>query len=210
MDLLLNRLIDLLLDYYGPTPYALVFGMLLLCGLGLPLPEDLTLIAGGLMVYFGVCEPWPMVLTGLVGVLLGDSMMWFLGHRYGKKLVKLKFIKVLLSEERLNYARKKLQSPKAAHILFWARFMPGFRAPLFFSSGLLKIPYSMLFIWDGLAALLSVPAIILSLYYYGDRFELAIRWIQRVEHGIVLLVLAGVAILFAKIYIDKRRLRSLR
>lgn len=205
MDSILNNLIDFLLDYYGPTPYVLIFLMLLVCGVGLPLPEDLTLISGGLLVYFGVCDPVPMVLTGLLGVMVGDSLMWFLGNRYGKSLLENRVVSKILSKERLNYARRKLESPKASQILFWARFMPGFRAPLYFSSGLLHIPFKKFFLWDGLAALLSVPAIILSIYYYGDRFERAIRWIQRVEHGIVFFVVGVVLLLVAKMWLNKRK-----
>ena len=35
----------------GGLAYAVVFGVLLLCGMGLPIPEDVSLILGGYLVF---------------------------------------------------------------------------------------------------------------------------------------------------------------
>ena len=57
--------------------YLAVFGMLLACGLGLPLPEDITLVAGGYTVYLAQLKhldgPYllPMIVVGLCGVMCG-------------------------------------------------------------------------------------------------------------------------------------------
>src|SRR5208283_3534046 len=49
--------------------YARLFLVLILCGLGLPVPEDLALLAGGFMVYRGTTAyPWTL-LVALVGVV---------------------------------------------------------------------------------------------------------------------------------------------
>ena len=37
---MLDKFIDFLLNFYGPTPYLLILGVLLLCGAGLPVPDD--------------------------------------------------------------------------------------------------------------------------------------------------------------------------
>ncbi|MBU6152947.1 MAG: hypothetical protein KGP28_01475, partial [Bdellovibrionales bacterium] len=56
-----NFIVDFLIDYYGPIPYLAIFLILLACGLGVPIPEDITLIAGGILTYYGVCDVWLMI-----------------------------------------------------------------------------------------------------------------------------------------------------
>ncbi|HUP57833.1 MAG TPA: DedA family protein, partial [Bdellovibrionota bacterium] len=99
----MELLVDFLLNFYGPTPYFLIFGILLACGLGLPIPEDITLFAAGLLAYYGIANLWVMIAMCMVGVLLGDSIIFWLGATYGRKLTKKWFFHKLLPDERLDY-----------------------------------------------------------------------------------------------------------
>ncbi|NDF13826.1 DedA family protein [bacterium] len=182
-----NLIVDFLIDYYGPIPYAAIFVILLACGLGVPIPEDITLIAGGILTYYGVCDVWLMIAVGLVGVLLGDSIMYFLGHRFGRKLLKRWPFRMLLDEKRIDSIRGKLHK-HGAKLLFSARFMPGVRSTVFFASGVLHYPYRKMLIYDGAAAILSVPAIVYSVYYFGDFLESVIRYIKKAEAGIIAVI----------------------
>lgn len=192
----MDILIDFLLNFYGPTPYLLVFGILLLCGFGLPIPEDITLIAGGLLAYYGVCDLYTMIAVSFFGVMLGDSAMWFLGHKYGRRILQKPFFHRLLPDERIKAASLKLNQRGSRRMLFFARFMPGLRAPIFFTSGLLHVPFARFFLMDGLAAVLSVPLFVGSIYYFGDQLDVVVRWIKKVEHGIIFIIL-GVAVVVA-------------
>ena len=61
--------------------------MLILCGMGLPMPEDIALLAGGFLVHRGITQ-YPMTLVvSLVGVVAGDNSLFFLGRRFGTSLV---------------------------------------------------------------------------------------------------------------------------
>ena len=42
-------------------------------------------------------------------------------------------------------------------VLFVGRFLPGLRAPIFFTAGSTKVTFWKVFFFDGLAALISVP-----------------------------------------------------
>jgi membrane protein DedA with SNARE-associated domain len=204
----MDLLVDFLLNFYGPTPYLLVFGILLLCGFGIPIPEDVTLFAGGLLAYYGVVDLYAMIFVGLAGVMVGDSTMWFLGHKYGRVLMQKAFFKKLLPEERLQMASRKLNEKGANRLLFFARFMPGLRAPLFFTSGLLHVPFWRFFTMDGLAALISVPAIVGAVYYFGDELDSVVRWIKNVEHGIVFVVLGAVLVMGVKWWMTHRKAKA--
>jgi membrane protein DedA with SNARE-associated domain len=72
----MDRLLAILMGLTSPWTYLLVFGILLACGLGLPIPEDITLFAAGLISYYGLAHVWWMIVVSLVGVMMGDTIIF--------------------------------------------------------------------------------------------------------------------------------------
>lgn len=200
-----QRLLDFLLIFSGPTIYAVIFGVLLACGLGLPIPEDVTLIGAGVAAYYGLVNLWAVIFVCYIGVILGDSIMFFLGAHYGRKLTKRWIFHKLLPDDRLNSVRRRFHA-RGNSLIFAARFMPGFRAPIFFCAGTLHLPYRIFLFYDGLAALVSVPVIVGVVYYCGDKFEQVVRYIQKAEHGLLVVILVVIAAMAVKWYITHRKL----
>jgi membrane protein DedA with SNARE-associated domain len=201
----MDHLVDFLLNFYGPTPYFLVLGILLACGLGLPVPEDITLFAAGLLCYYGLTSLWPMVGVALLGVIMGDSLIFFLGHKFGRRLTKRWFFHKLLPDDRLIAVQNKFHK-RGNKLIFAARFMPGLRAPIFFSAGTLHLPARVFWFYDGMAALISVPAIIGAVYFFGDELDHVVRVIRKIEHGILFVVFGVAVAIFTKWYITHRKL----
>ena len=164
----MDRLVDFLLNFYGPTPYFLIFGILVICGLGLPIPEDVTLFAAGLLSYYGLTDVWTMIAMAFLGVILGDTVIYWLGAHYGRKLTRHWFFHKLLPDDRLDAVRSQFHR-KGNKLVFAARFMPGLRAPIFVSAGTLHLPYRTFLFYDGTAALVSVPLIIGAVYFFGEQ-----------------------------------------
>ncbi len=200
----MDSLVDFLLNFYGYTPYFVLLGILLLCGLGLPIPEDITLFAGGLLAYYGVTDVWAMMGVALFGVILGDSIIFWLGAKYGRKLTKKWIFHRLLPDDRLDAVKEKFHA-RGNKLIFAARFMPGLRAPIFFSAGILHLPYRVFLFYDGVAALLSVPAIIGAVYYFGDNLEQVIRYVQTAQHGILGGIVVVILLMVAKWYFSNRK-----
>jgi membrane protein DedA with SNARE-associated domain len=203
------RLAELLMGFQGPTSYAVVFLILLACGFGVPIPEDITLIAAGVLAYAKAANVWGMIGVGMAGVLVGDSAMFLLGRRYGLALAKRPFVARILPEDRLERVSEVLNK-RGNKILFAARFMPGLRSPLFFTAGALGVPMRVFLFFDGMAALLSVPAIVYSVYYFGDRMEEVIAAIQRANHGIVAVIVLLVVAAVVKVRLGKRRAAAVK
>ena len=203
----MDRIVDILLNFYGPTPYFLIFGILLACGLGLPIPEDITLFAAGLSAYYGLTNLWLMIAVCYGGVLFGDFLIFWLGATYGRKLTKHWVFHKLLPDERLNSVRVRLHQ-QGNKLIFIARFMPGLRAPIYFSAGTLHLPYRIFLFYDGLAALISVPTIIGAVYFFGDELDKVVRIIQRIEHSILFVIAAAILAILGKWYITHRRLKK--
>jgi membrane protein DedA with SNARE-associated domain len=202
----MDRLVDFLLNFYGPTPYFLVLGILLACGIGLPIPEDITLFAAGLLCYYGLTNLGLMIGVALFGVIAGDSLIFYLGHHFGRKLTKKWFFHKLLPDDRLTAVQRKFKR-RGNKLIFAARFMPGLRAPIYFSAGTLHLPPRVFWFYDGMAALISVPLIIGAVYYFGDELDKVVRVIQRIEHGIVFVIAGVLLLVLGKWYVTHRRLK---
>jgi len=128
---MVEKIVSILSHLSEPSTYLLLLALLLLCGIGLPLPEDILLFAGGVSVYLGLTQMWLVILISYIGVIAGDSLMFFLGAFYGRKLTKRWLFSKLLPQERLVAMSQKLHK-QGNRLIFIARFMPGLRAPIFF------------------------------------------------------------------------------
>src|SRR5690606_4047889 len=104
----------------------------------------------------GHLSPWPALSAVMFGVMLGDSVMFLLGQRWGNHVFEHRMARKLVTPER---HRKIVEyfGRYGAWIIFAARFLPGLRAPLFLTAGSMKVPFWVFFLMDGAAALLSIP-----------------------------------------------------
>ncbi len=172
---------DVLIEFFSNYGYAAVFLVLLLCGFGLPIPEDITLVSGGVIAgLYADINPHLMLLVSLAGVIVGDSIMYWLGRIYGSKILRFRPMKKLITLQRLRLVREKF-AKYGNWVLFIARFLPGLRAPIYVVSGITKkISYTRFVLIDLLAASISVPIWI----YLGHFGALNRDWLQnQIEKG---------------------------
>lgn len=202
----MQELLNFALDLNGFTAYFLIFSILLACGLGLPIPEDITLFVAGMLAYYGIVNIWLAIFVCLAGVLIGDSTIFYLGVKYGGELTKHPYLSRFLPPERIEAVKQKLHQ-NGDKLIFTARFMPLLRAPTYFAAGTLHLPFREFLYYDGLAALISVPTIVGLVYYFGDLADQVIQTIKNVEHGIVFVVLAVIAIMAGEWYLGHRKQR---
>lgn len=171
--------LTLLVGFFTQFGYLAVFSVLLACGFGLPIPEDVTLVAGGIISGLGYTHVATMTFVGLAGVLIGDGLVFMLGRVYGHTVFEMRWIKKIMTPARL----KSVESKLARHgrwVVFTARFMPGLRTPIFLTTGATRqVSMSQFFILDGLAALISVPLWVYLGYVGAERREWLTNWIQR-------------------------------
>lgn len=172
-------------------------------GMGVPLPEDIILIAGAYSAYKGLANPLILVVVGLVGVLLGDSFIYYLGHKFGFKIINIPIFRRVFSEARITKA-SNIFKKRGVKFLFIARFLAGLRAPIFFSSATLGVKFKDFILYDGIAALISVPAIIYVTFYNGEYVELIFNFVRKLEYVILALF---ISFLFF-IYIRKLKRRK--
>ncbi|NJL32354.1 MAG: DedA family protein [Phycisphaerales bacterium] len=197
MDWLLNDL-PLLVDQWGMFMAIGLFAIIIISGFGLPMPEDIPLMALGYLCYREVMPLSLMLPLALLSVLLGDWVMYFMGRRFGTQLTKIPPFKWFLSPKRLAAAHKAFHD-HGGKALFTARFLPGIRSAVFFSAGHFRLPFWKMLVYDGSAALISVPVIILLAYFFGSQLERVRHWTQQGH----MVVLAGIIALVTCVVLIK-------
>jgi membrane protein DedA with SNARE-associated domain len=187
-----------------------VFTLLVACGLGLPLPEDVALITGGYLAGkgppIGVGSLPLMILVGLAGILIGDTIIFKAGSTYGEALLQTRIGRHIPGEkvERIIGLFER-HGPK---FIMMARFLPGVRAVTYFVAGTTRVPYWKFLLYDGIAACASAPGWILLGHWAGKHRMLRKAWqyAKEVQIGIIGVVLA-IVVLWIAIALIRRRIR---
>jgi membrane protein DedA with SNARE-associated domain len=206
-------MLEHLLEYFQGTPLSLwgPFILLLLCGLGLPMPEDIVLIAAGML---GVIDghSWIKISAFMyAGVLLGDTMIFFAGQRYGTRLLGTAWFQRIFPPTKQARV-EELFAKHGTTGLFIGRFLPGLRAPIFFSAGSLKVSLVKFLLMDGLAALVSVPVFVWLGHWlwvkFADDFAQIEKALKRTHTFTLWGTLVIVVLLVTAVWLWKRRDRK--
>lgn len=185
-------------------PYLGLAILIIPSGLGLPIPEDISLLVAGYLCYKNPAHAslWLMIPWAMALVLGSDLLLFYIGRAVGKSIVNVPFLKRVFTVQRLEMCRELFEA-HGGKILFAGRFMPGLRAPLFFTAGHLKVPSWKVILYDGGAALLSVPTIILLAWWFGEHFDKVKALVRRTEYAIIAVIIL-VVVLYVVSQINKR------
>ncbi|MHB1059521.1 MAG: DedA family protein [Rhodanobacter sp.] len=186
-------LLQQLITIFAENGYVAVFIALMICGAGLPLPEDITLVAGGVIAGLGYANVHAMFALAMFGVLLGDSAIFLLGHHYGARILKWRFVARVLTPSR--YARVQEKFDRYGNrMLFFARFLPGMRTTVYLTAGTThRVSFLRFLLIDTLAALISVPFWVYLGFFGADNHEWLVKWMHRGQSS--LWVLVGILLL---------------
>ena len=158
-------LIPRLWEFIQGYPDPVVIGLLVLCGVGLPIPEEpILLMAGAVAVELShgrelgmEIQLTRMTLDCAVGILIGDMLCFHLGRTLGTDVLKWRLVRRIATRPRRVRAERFFQhyGPWA---IFIARFFAGARLVMYFSAGVSrKVSYWRFLLMDFLGVLVSVP-----------------------------------------------------
>ena len=166
--------------------------MLFSAGLGLPIPEEIPVLAAGVLASEGVVRWWLALAVCLVGILAGDTALYCIRHHWGERILEWRFVRWILSRER----EERLKAAYRGHgvkIVFTARHITGLRAAAFLTAGIARVPFWKFITADLAAALVGVPLSFGLAFLFTDQLELLLADIHRVERWIALAGLLLVA-----------------
>ncbi len=167
-------------------PYLGIFLLLILGGMGLPFPEDTTLILSGFLIAHGVIKPMPAFLVIYPGLLMTDFFLYLVGKKYGRMVVEHKRFRRIIASDRLSKLEEKFKR-SGIFVVFFGRHLLGVRAQVFLAAGVMRMPAIKFLMADAASAILTVTLMVGIGYLGGNSIEVLKKDMTRIEHIAVVL-----------------------
>lgn len=172
----------------GIGTYITLFAVLVLSGLGLPLPEEVPLLLAGYLASHKSANLFILILVGLAGALSSDIILFMATRRWRSHIYRWRWIRATIPARHLVIARRQFHN-HGLKIVIVARWLPALRTAVCLTAGLTGVKFWRFLLVDATAACITVPTSILLGYYAGSRIDHLISGFERAEH-IVLLTIA--------------------
>ena len=186
-------MLGLVSGYLEHFTYAGLFVVLALCGLGLPMPEDVALLAGGYLVHRGITR-YPLTLAvALFGVVSGDNSLFFIGRHWGTGIVRYFGVSRPGSQMQIERIRAFMQR-HGHRAIFYARFLAGLRALVDLSAGSFGVRPAVFLLYDLLGAVISVPIVVSLGYLFGRQLEIVVHYLGGFERLLLIVAVLCVAL----------------
>lgn len=179
--------------------YILLAGILLLESCGIPLLNTTLLLCTGALAALGQLNLGWLMLSSLVGSVLGACAAYGLGRRYGEQLL-LRLARLLGMKEQKVFLIERWVRKSGGRIIFLSRIVPYIRPFSCFPAGISGMPFGRFFLAVLIGSVIWCAAFLLIGWELGPRWSLALRLMRfyTIPTLIVLGLLLVIYILFRR------------
>jgi membrane-associated protein len=185
-------------------PYIGLFLLLILGGIGLPFPEDATLMLCGFLIAQEVIHPLRAFVSVYAGLLIADTIIYYLGRKYGRRIVTHRRFRRFLSPDKLTKLEAQFNRRGVFFILF-GRHLIGLRAQIFLVAGIMKMRLVKFLLADAVSALVTISIMVGIGYAGGNSLDAIRKNVKRIEDWAIVILLSGVMIYLLYKYVKSRR-----
>jgi membrane protein DedA with SNARE-associated domain len=196
-------------DLAGPMQHAfypVLLLVLLAASLGVPIPEDVPLIAAGVILsqHPGLATWTGTLLIALLGIMCGDVILYVLGGRWGPEVCQHRWVNWLITPARLERMSQRFNR-YGMWMCFFGRFFMGVRAAMCITAGVTRLPFWRFVLADLAGALLSIPLFVWLGYWFASMVPTLRAYVHLTEW-----VLLAIALVILLGFIAYRRWRPIR
>lgn len=164
--------------------------------LGIPVPGETTLVIGAAVAAQGHLEPWGVALSGFAGAVLGDNTGYWVGRRWGPRLLTVRGVRRLYAPERRAKA-EDLFERRGWVAVFFGRFVALLRILAGPLAGSQHMPWPRFLVANAAGGAVWVAAVTTVGLLLGRNLGRAIRLVSRAGYaglGIAVVLGAGYVI----------------
>jgi len=187
--LMLPPALALLLVFLLPALEASAF-------VGFIIPGEIGVILGGVLANQHKLALWAALVAGIAGAVIGDSVGYEVGRRYGDQLLE-KIPNRLLKPKHIDRT-KDLVARNGGRAVFIGRFTTALRVLVPGFSGMARIPYLKFLAYNAAGGILWTTGFVLLGYAAGSQY-------QRVVHNATFFGLGLLALIFIVLVAKKVR-----
>lgn len=201
-----NFLHHLISTASGPVVYLLVFlvpAVEASIFVGFVLPGETAVILGGVLASQHHVSLTGILTAAIAGAIIGDSIGYLVGRRYGKTLQKSRLGRIV-GDQRWQASEDFLRR-RGGPSVFLGRWTALLRALVPAAAGMAKLPYRTFIAWNVAGGVLWASVVVLAGYLAGNAYK---RLEQYLGRG-ALVILAVIVIGFlVRHFLVKRRERA--
>jgi len=179
--------------------YLGILAALLLGSLGVPIPEEMPIVAAGILSHEGLARWWLALPVCVLGVVSGDMVLYWAGRRWGERLLGWRVVRHVLTRARADWLQAAYRE-HAMKTVAMARHVTGLRAAAFLTAGIARVPFWKFILADAAAAAVSVPLAFGLAYFFTHQIGAILADVHRVERWLALaglVVVAGGLVVYA-------------
>ncbi len=179
-------------EFVDTFTYLGIFALLVLGSLGVPIPEEMPIIAAAVLSHEGIVRWWYAVPLCLLGVLSGDMVLYWVGRYWGAQVLQWRVVRLVLSPVREQWLKAAYRR-HALKTVVTARHVMGLRAAAFLTAGSANVPFWKFVAADAGAALFGVPLVFGLAYCFTDQIKAIMADVHRAERWLFLAGLLAIA-----------------
>jgi membrane protein DedA with SNARE-associated domain len=167
-------------DFLGS--YLAITIVMILTGAGLPIPEEVPIIAAGVLSAppNASLNPFAAVACCLFGALVGDCIMYWIGYHFGRGVLRdHRWFARCVTPEREEQI-ERMFCRHGLKVFFVARFLVGLRTPVYLTAGILRVSFKRFLLIDLICATAVVGTFFSLTYIWGapiaEFFSKIERW----------------------------------
>lgn len=176
--------------------YTFLFLALLGTGVGLfPIPEDIIVLSAGVGIQQELGNAFAVFAIIFFGIIISDFIIFLAGEKLGRRILDIKFFSYFFPKDKIE----KVSGIFGNHnkkIVFFGRFVSGFRPIVLFVAGMSKMKYGHFIITDILASLIYIPFLLFLGYRFSYDITKLTRGIKEIYHSIEILIIVTIVIWF--------------
>jgi membrane-associated protein len=201
---MVTKILDHVLGLHGAVVYLIV-GLLVFAEdalfLGFVLPGETAAILGGVAASRHNVSVTLMVVTVVLAAIVGDSVGYEIGARYGTRLASVRVLRH--QQDRIDAARGTL-ARRGGPAVFGGRFVAFLRAVMPFLAGTSRMPYPRFLAYNAAGGLAWGVGCVLLGYLAGTSYSA----IERTFGGATALIAAGLVVIGIVVWTVRRHRRQ--
>lgn len=185
--------------------YPMLAGILIIASLGVPIPEDVPLIASGIVLHQhpGVATWLGTIAVATTCILSGDMLLYTLGRRWGRTVFNHRSVSWLITPARMAWADRHFHR-YGIWMVFFGRMVAGVRAVMCITAGVTRLPFHRFFLADLAGALVSVPTFIALGYAFAGALPTLRRYVLGAQGALLVVAIVVIGIV---VFLKRKALR---
>ena len=187
----MGHLLDGILHLPPPLVLALVFlfpAVEASVFIGVLVPGEIGIVLGGVLANQGKLALWVVLVAAVAGAIVGDSIGYWVGKRYGEWILR-RLPNRVIDDEKIERAEHTVRR-YGGRAVFVGRFTAALRALVPGTAGMSGVHYGRFLVWNAAGGTIWAVAYVLIGYLAGSQYQRIEKYANYIGIGLLLLIAA--------------------